>query len=96
MAEAAIISAQNAGRDLKKMLVVGIDGLPTPDGGIRSVKAGRIGVTYVYPTGGQEAIDWAVRILEKQEKPPKSVVLPTDQVTPDKADTLLAKYGGAK
>jgi ribose transport system substrate-binding protein len=96
MAEAAIISAQNAGSDLKRMLFVGIDGLPTPDGGLRSVKDGRINVTYVYPTGGQEAIDWAVRILEKQEKPPKAVVLPTAQVTPDTAETLLAKYGGGK
>ena len=29
-----------------------------------------------------------------QEKPPKSVVLPTDEVTKDKADTILAKYSG--
>jgi len=64
MAEAAIISAQNAGRDLKKLLFVGIDGLPTPDGGLRSVKDGRISVTYVYPTGGAEAIDWALKILK--------------------------------
>lgn len=94
MAEAAIISAQNAGRDLKKILFIGIDGLPTPDGGLRSVKDKRLSATYVYPTGGQEAIDWAVRILEKQEKPPKSVILPTDQVTPENAETLLQKYGG--
>lgn len=94
MSEAAIISAQNAGRDTKKILFVGIDGLPTPDGGIRSVKDGRLNVTYVYPTGGQQAIDWAVNILEKKEKPPKAVVLPTDQVTKETADTLLIKYGG--
>jgi ribose transport system substrate-binding protein len=94
MAEAAILSAQNAGRDPKKLLVVGIDGLPTPDGGLRSVKDGRIGATYVYPTGGAEAIDWAVRILEKNEKPPKSVVLETDAVTPATVDAVLAKFGG--
>lgn len=94
MAEAAIISAQNAGRDLKKMLFVGIDGLPTPDGGVRSVQDGRINVTYVYPTGGAQAIDWAVRILEKKEKPPKAVVLSTEQVTKDNAAAVLQKYGG--
>ena len=94
MAEAAVISAQNANKDPKTLLFVGIDALPTPDGGIRSVQAGRLGITYVYPTGGAEAIDWAVRILEKNEKPPKSVVLQTDEVTKANADALLAKYGG--
>jgi ribose transport system substrate-binding protein len=94
MAEAAIISAQNANRDLSKMLFVGIDALPTPDGGIRSVMDGRLGVTYVYPTGGAEAIDWAVRILEKNEKPPKSVVLQTEEVTKANAAALYQKYGG--
>lgn len=95
MAEAAIISAQNAGRDLKKILFIGIDGLPTPDGGIHSVKDGRLNLTYVYPTGGAQAIDWATRILEKKEKPPKSVILSTDQVTKDNAATVLQKYGGS-
>jgi ribose transport system substrate-binding protein len=96
MAEAAIISADSAGADKSKILFVGIDALPTPDGGIRSVMDGRLGVTYVYPTGGQQAIDYAVRILEKGEKPPKSVVLETDEVTKANAAGLLAKYGGAK
>ena len=57
--------------DLKKMLFVGIDGLPTPDGGIKSVMDGHLGVTYVYPTGGAEAIDWAVKILKDKVKPPR-------------------------
>jgi ribose transport system substrate-binding protein len=94
MTEAAIISAQNTGRDLKKMLFVGIDGLPTPDGGIRSVQDGRINVTYVYPTGGAEAIDYALQILEKKAKPEKSVVLQTEQITKDNATQLLQKYSG--
>ena len=75
MAEAAIISAQNAKKDLSKMAFVGIDGLPTPDGGIRSVMDGRITVTYVYPTGGAQAIDEAVKILEQGAKPEKTMVL---------------------
>lgn len=94
MAEAAYISAKNAGLDVSKMLFVGSDGLPTPDGGIKSVQQGRIDVTYVYQTGGQQAIDWAVKILEQHVKPPKSVVLDTDQITKDNAAAMLAKYGG--
>jgi ribose transport system substrate-binding protein len=94
MAEAAIISAQNAGLNLDDMLFIGIDALPTPDGGIRSVIDGRIDVTHVYPTGGQQSIDYAVDILENGETPPAEVVLDTEEVTPDNAQQLLEKYGG--
>lgn len=95
MAEAAVISAQSAGRDLKKILFVGVDGLPTNDGGLKSVAAGRLGVTYVYPTGGAQAIDWAVKILKDNAKPPRSVVLKTEEVTKANAMQVYKKYGGA-
>lgn len=94
MAEAAIISAQNAGLDLEKVLFVGIDALPTPDGGIKSVMDGRLDVTYVYPTGGAEAIEWAVKILKDGVKPPREVVLETEEVTAADAADLYRKYGG--
>ncbi len=94
MGEAAIISAQNAKKDLSKMAFVGIDGLPTPDGGIRSVMDGRLTVTYVYPTGGAQAIDEAVKILEQGAKPEKTMVLQTEEVTKANAAELLQKYGG--
>jgi ribose transport system substrate-binding protein len=94
MAEAAIISAENEGLDLDSMLVIGIDGLPTADGGLKSVIDGRIDVTYVYPTGGAEAIDWAVRILTQGEVPPKEVVLETIEVTKDNAEDVYAQFGG--
>jgi ribose transport system substrate-binding protein len=94
MGEAAIISAQNANLDLSKMAFVGIDALPTPDGGIKSVMDGRLTVTYVYPTGGAEAIDFARQILVDGVEPPKTVVLETEEVTADNAADLYTKYGG--
>jgi ribose transport system substrate-binding protein len=94
MAEAAIITGESSGRDMGKILVVGIDALPTPDGGIKSVMDGRIDVTYVYPTGGTEAIDWAVKILKDQQKPPKEVVLETQEVTSANAAEYYKEYGG--
>ncbi|HTE18219.1 MAG TPA: substrate-binding domain-containing protein [Armatimonadota bacterium] len=94
MAEAGYISARTAGLDLQKVLFVGIDALATPDGGIRSVMDGRLDVTYVYPTGGTEAIDWAVKILKEGAKPEREVVLETEEVTSANAAQLYTKYGG--
>ena len=94
MAEACIISAENSNMDLSKMLFVGYDGLPTPDGGIQSVIDGRLGVTLLYPTGGAEAIDWAVKILEEGVEPPKEVTLGTEVITADNAEALMAQFSG--
>ena len=94
MAAAALLSATDAHKDLSKMLFIGIDGLPTPDGGLKSVQAGKQGVTYVYPTGGAEAIDSTIKILEQKQTPAKNVVLKTDEVTQANAAQMLAKYGG--
>jgi ribose transport system substrate-binding protein len=94
MAEAAYISAENAKRDLNRILFVGIDALPTPDGGIKSVVDGRIDVTYVYPTGGKEAVQWAHSIHIERQTPPREVVLETEEVTSANAAELLTKYGG--
>ena len=94
MAEAAIISAANAKIDMSKKIVIGIDGLPTPDGGIRSVMEGRLSVTYVYPTGGAQAIDWAVKILEQAATPERAIVLETSEVTKENAADLYKQFGG--
>ncbi len=69
IAEGAYTAAHAAGEDLKKILFVGIDAPPTP-GGIMSVLQGRTGVTFIYPTGGKQAINWGPLILTK------AVVLP--------------------
>jgi ribose transport system substrate-binding protein len=94
MAEACIISAEAAGMDLSKMLFVGYDGLPTPDGGIQSVIDGRLGVTLLYPTGGAEAIDYAVKILEEGLVPEKEVTLGTAVITPENAEEMMAQFAG--
>ncbi len=93
MTEAAIISAENSGLNLDDVLFIGIDALPTPDGGIRSVIDGRIDATYVYPTGGQQAIDYTLQILGG-EVPPAEVVLETEEVLAENAQEMLDTYGG--
>ena len=93
MAEGAYIAATNAGRQ-DEMKFIGVDGLPTPDGGIRSVMDGRLSLTMVYPTGGAEAIQSAYKLLVEGEELEKNVTLGTEVVTPENAEEVLAKYGG--
>ena len=94
MAEGAYIAAKNAGREGDN-LFVGFDGLPTPDGGIRSVMDGRLSMTQVYPTGGAEAIESAYQLLVEGKELEKTLTLTSEIVTPDNAEELLAKYGGS-
>ena len=96
MAEGAYIAAKDAGIDPTKVLFVGIDALPTPDGGIMSVLDGRLGVTFVYPTGGKQAIDWAHRILVDGVNPPLWLVLPFDTVSPENAQQVCNDFACPK
>ncbi len=51
---------------IKKPTIVGIDALPGTDGGIQKVLSGILDATFIYPTGGEKAIQTAVRILNKE------------------------------
>ena len=94
MAEGAYIAAKNAGKE-GDILFVGFDGLPTPDGGIRSVMDGRLSMNQVYPTGGTEAIESAYQLLVEGKELDKTLTLTSEIVVPDNAEELLAKYGGS-
>lgn len=94
MAEGAYIAAKNAGKE-GDILFVGFDGLPTPDGGIRSVMDGRLSMTQVYPTGGTEAIESAYQLLVEGKELDKTLTLTSEIVVPDNAEELIAKYGGS-
>jgi ribose transport system substrate-binding protein len=92
-AEGAYIAAKNAKRETE-MKFIGIDALPTPDGGIKAVMEGRLTATYVYPTGGKEAIDNVIKILEKGEKVERAITLETLEVTKDNAADAYKQFGG--
>ncbi len=93
MAEGAYIAAKNAGRE-KDILFVGVDGLPTPDGGIKSVMDGRLSLSMVYPTGGKEAIESAYALLVEGKELEKNVTLGTEAITPETAPEIYARMGG--
>lgn len=91
--EGAYIAAKNANLDLKKMLFLGIDGLPDKNGSIVSIMQGRLGASFVYPNGAAEAIEWAYKMLVKGEKPTqKKVTLGTDEITTANASEKCAAY----
>ena len=93
MAEGAYIAAKQVGRE-KDIMFVGFDGLPTPDGGIKSVIDKRINMTQVYPTGGAEAIQSAYELLVEGKELEKNITLKSEVVVPENAEELLTKYGG--
>ena len=93
MAEGAYIAAKNADRE-KDILFAGVDGLPTPDGGLKSVIEGRLNLSMVYPTGGKEAIESAYKLLVEGKELEKIITLESEIVSPETAPELLKKYGG--
>jgi ribose transport system substrate-binding protein len=70
-AHGAYLAAKAAGRE-KEMLFVGIDALPQE--GIAYVEQGILDATFQYPTGGAEAIENALKILDGQTVP-RNIVL---------------------
>ena len=78
MAMGAYLAAKAKGRE-KEMKFIGIDALPGLDGGRQAVADGKLDATFVYPTGGREAVELAARIL-KGEQVPRKVVLETEKI----------------
>jgi galactofuranose transport system substrate-binding protein len=79
MAEGAQRAARKLG--ITGMRFVGIDGLPGPNGGIELVKRGALSATFTCPTGGKEAVIYAMDILHHEEGIPKKMILRTALVT---------------
>ena len=84
MAHGAYLVTKQEGKGREKtMKFVGIDALGHE--GIRYVKEGILSATFQYPTGGDEAIDQALKIL-KGEKVEKNITLGTKIYTKDNVD----------
>jgi ribose transport system substrate-binding protein len=79
MAVGAYLAAKAKGRD-QEMKFVGIDGLPGLDGGRQAVADGKLAATFVYPTGGTQAVEVADKIL-RGEQVPHRITLPTERIT---------------
>ncbi len=78
-AHGAWLAAKAAARH-EQIKFIGIDALPHE--GVRYVKDGVLEATFLYPTGGEQAIDVALKLL-RGEKAPKKIVLGTKLFTKD-------------
>lgn len=81
-AHGAWLAAQAAGRE-KDILFVGIDALPQE--GVVYVKQGILAASFEYPTGGREAVDAAMKILQGEEVP-KELTLQSRFFTPENVE----------
>ncbi len=82
-AHGAFLAAQAAGRE-KNIIFVGIDALPQE--GQAYVKQGILQASFEYPTGGKEAIELGLDILNGK-KVEKEVTLPSRVFTKDNVDS---------
>ncbi|MDA3845665.1 MAG: substrate-binding domain-containing protein, partial [Vallitaleaceae bacterium] len=82
----AYLAASTLGRDL---FILGFDGLLGDDRGLDLVRKGILDATFICPTGGKEAIRYAVDILSKESGIPKKIILRTEFVTIDNVDNII-------
>ena len=59
----------------KNVKIIGIDGLEGHEGGIELVKNGILQGTFTCKTGGKEAVEYALKILNKEEDIPKKIYI---------------------
>jgi ribose transport system substrate-binding protein len=81
-AHGAWLAAKAAGRE-KDIVFVGIDGLPQE--GQIYVKEGILTASFEYPTGGREAVENALKILQGGNVA-KEIVLPSRVFTKENVD----------
>jgi len=79
MAVGAYLAAKAKGRE-KEIRFIGIDGLPGLDGGRQAVADGKLAATFVYPTGGRQAVEIADSILRGKPVPHR-ITLATERIT---------------
>lgn len=65
----------------KNIKIIGVDGLEGPQDGIELVKNGILTGTFTCKTGGKEAVEYAIKILNKEDDIPKKILLECNEIT---------------
>ncbi|MBD0378875.1 substrate-binding domain-containing protein [Paenibacillus sp. WST5] len=89
MALGASRAASALGR--KGIKFIGIDGLSGQWGGIQLVGRKVLEATFIYPTGGKEAVQYAFSILNHEANLPKRVTLDSIKVTQENVSEYLSQ-----
>ena len=71
--------------DIHGIRIVGLDGFSGENGGLQLVEQGAIDATVTCPTGGTEAIRYAVDIINQVSGIPKQIILRSHRIGPDNA-----------
>lgn len=79
MAIGAILALKANGIDPKKIIITGIDYISQA---AELIKKGELDASYVYPTGGKEGVDIAMKILSGK-KVPKEIIIESAEITID-------------
>jgi len=87
MALGAYLASRSQGRE-SQIMFIGIGGLPDPNGGLQAVIDGKLNATFLYPTCGKEAIEYALKVLNG-EKVPKIIRLEAKLITEENAELFL-------
>ena len=76
---------------LKKIRIIGVDGLAGENEGLDMVKKGMIDATILYPTGGEETIQTAMKILKKQAFNKENQLFST-VISHDNVNIMLSQF----
>lgn len=74
---------------LEGVRIIGSDGLNGENGGLQLVQKGLIDTTYITPTGGTTAAQYAIDILHKVPGLPKKIILRNHEVNISNVDSYL-------
>lgn len=79
------------GRDNGNILYIGVDALPTSNGGIKQVADSMLTASAIYPTHGDELLQYAIDILEGKNVA-KDIRMKSSVVTSQNAKVLLLQH----
>ena len=72
--------------NISNIRIVGLDGFSGENGGLQLVQQGIIDATVTCPTGGTEAIRYAVDIINQVSGIPKQIILRSHQIRPENVE----------
>lgn len=82
---------KEAGKDNSDILYLGVDALPTANGGLQQVADSILTASAIYPTHGDELLQYALDVLDGKQVPAE-VMLKSSIVTSANAKVLLLQH----